>query len=343
MKKKILIIVTVVILFLVLAVFTAYQQFQTAIKQPLNIPEMGLIYSLKPGTSIRALSQDLEKKGIIKKSRTLEWLARREKKATKIRAGEYKLEPGLTPESLLDLFVEGKIVQYKFSIVEGTRYADALKSLLAIKEIEHSVTPETFVSDFKAWTGEDHPEGWLFPDTYYFTRDDDDKTLLLRAYQNMKTELEKAWEKRQSDLPLKTPYEALILASIVEKETAVAKERPLIAGVFINRLRKGMKLQTDPTVIYGMGDQYKGNIRKKDLKKDTPYNTYTRTGLPPTPIALVGKEALEAVVNPASTEALFFVAKGGGEHHFSKTYKEHRKAVIRYQLNGNAKRYKGDE
>lgn len=343
MKKKILIISGVALLFLMLVVFVGYQQFQTAIKQPLNIPETGLIYSLKPGTSIRALSQDLEEKGIIAKAYTLEWLARREDKATKIRAGEYRVEPELTLENLLDLFVEGKAVQYKFSIVEGTRYSDVLKIISKIKEIEHTVIADNFIAEFKAWTGEDYPEGWLFPDTYYFTRDDDDKTLLLRAYQNMKIELEKAWEKRQPDLPLKTPYEALILASIVEKETAAAEERPLIAGVFINRLRKGMKLQTDPTVIYGMGDQYKGNISKKNLKKDTPYNTYTRTGLPPTPIALVGKEALEAVVNPATTEALFFVAKGGGKHQFSKTYKAHRKAVIKYLLKGNAGRYKGDE
>jgi len=341
--KRLLIITGVIIVLIALTVFTGYKQFQTAIKQPLNIPETGIVYSLKPGTSIRALGQDLEQKGIIKNARNLEWLARLDDKARKIRAGEYKIEPGLTLESLLGLFVGGKTVQYKFAIVEGTRFTDALKTLSANEEIKQHVSPDEFVTEFKAWTGEDYPEGWLYPDTYHFTRGDDDKALLLRAYQNMKTELELAWEKRQPDLPLKTPYEALILASIVEKETAVAKERPLIAGVFINRLRKGMKLQTDPTVIYGMGDQYKGNIRKKDLKKDTPYNTYTRTGLPPTPIALVGKEALEAVVNPATTEALFFVAKGGGEHQFSKTYKEHRKAVIKYQLKGKARRYKGDE
>ena len=343
MKKKAGIIIVLVIVALSVAALVVYQQFTTAIKAPLAIPESGITYRLKPGASIRAVARDLEQRGIVPKARYLEWLARRDDKATSIQAGEYRLEPGMTLESLLNLFVFGKTLQYKFSIVEGTRFQDVLKNLAANTDIKHNIDPATFVEDFKAWTGEDYPEGWLFPDTYYFTSEEDDKALLLRAWRKMKTELQAAWEQRQPDLPLKTPYEVLILASIVEKETGVADERPLIAGVFINRLRKGMKLQTDPTVIYGMGEKYKGNIRKKDLKKDTPYNTYTRTGLPPTPIALPGREALLAVVNPAETDALYFVAMGGGRHHFSKTYKEHRNAVIRYQLNGNARRYKGDE
>jgi len=343
MKKKIIIILTLLVLIIAAVLGYQYQIYQIAIQQPLNITEPGQEYRLKPGTSIRSVSQEMQQMGVISHARYLEWLARENKQAGSIQAGEYFLQPGLTMETLLELFVSGRTIQHKFSIIEGTRYRDALDTVIKLDKLEQNIIPEQFEEAFKQWTGEAHPEGWLYPDTYYYASEDSAKDVLMRAYEKMKAELEKAWENRQPDLPLQSSYEALILASIVEKETAVADERPLIAGVFVNRLRKGMKLQTDPTVIYGMGDRYQGNIRKTDLKKDTPYNTYTRTGLPPTPIALSGKEALQAVVHPAETDALYFVAKGGGRHAFSKTYKEHRKAVIRYQLKGNAKRYRGDE
>jgi UPF0755 protein len=188
-----------------------------------------------------------------------------------------------------------------------------------------------------------HPEGRFLPETYFFTRNTSDLEILRRSFAAMQELLAKEWDNREDDLPLATPDEALILASIVEKETGVADERPTIAAVFINRLRKGMRLQTDPTVIYGMGDRYKGNIRKKDLLRDTPYNTYTRKGLPPTPIALPAASSIHAVLHPAQSDALYFVASGGGRHYFSTTYEEHKQAVIKYLLNGNAARYKGDQ
>jgi UPF0755 protein len=203
------------------------------------------------------------------------------------------------------------------------------------------VGPDEIMSKL-GYEGED-PEGRFLPETYFFTRNTSDLEILRRSYAAMKELLQEEWDDRDEDLPLKTPYEALILASIVEKETGVADERPMIASVFINRLKKGMKLQTDPTVIYGMGERYKGNIRKKDLQRDTPYNTYTRKGLPPTPIALPAASSIQAVLHPAESEALFFVASGGGRHYFSKTYEEHKQAVIKYLLGGDAARYKGDQ
>jgi UPF0755 protein len=184
-----------------------------------------------------------------------------------------------------------------------------------------------------------HPEGRFFPETYHYTAGISDAMILRQAYRRMQAYLEEAWPGRDPDLPINTPYEALILASIVEKETGQAEERALIAGVFHNRLRKGMRLQTDPTVIYGMGEEYQGNIRRRDLERDTPYNTYTRAGLPPTPIAMPGAEAIHATLHPASTRALYFVARGDGSHEFSDTLVQHNKAVIKYQLGGRARSF----
>jgi UPF0755 protein len=184
-----------------------------------------------------------------------------------------------------------------------------------------------------------HPEGQFFPETYFFTRETTDLDLLRQSFERMQDFLDEAWQDRDEGLPLDSPYEALILASIVEKETAQPDERALIAGVFINRLRKGMKLQTDPTVIYGLGDQFQGNLRSRHLREDTPYNTYTRYGLPPSPIALAGAEAVDAVLHPAKTDALFFVARGDGTHQFSNTLKSHNNAVIKYQLGGRPRNF----
>jgi len=320
-----------------------YNDYRSSLDEPLNIPAAGMTYALKPGTSMKSLALDLEQQGLIERALFLEAYAREVGLDSKIKAGEYQLDAGLNSKELLSLFVEGKTVQYRFSIIEGTRFQDALKVIAGLEDVQHTLNDQDFVATFKELTGEDHPEGWLFPDTYYYPKDITDIQLIKNAYEMTQKTLMELWQDREEGLPLDTPYDALVLASIVEKETAVADERPTIAGVFINRLRKGMKLQTDPTVIYGMGDEYQGNIRKKDLKTDTPWNTYTRGGLPPTPISTAGREAIEAVLHPEKTSALFFVASGGGRHAFTETYEEHRQAVIKYQLGGNASRYKGDE
>jgi len=231
--------------------------------------------------------------------------------------------------------VRHPLVQHKLTIVEGSRFTDVVAQLQKAIEaglMKRVIEPDRYAEVFTEMTGEASPEGWIFPDTYHFPKGQTDKGFLRQAWQRMKETLARAWAQRQPDLPLKTPYEALILASIIEKETGAAEERPQIGGVFINRLKKGMKLQTDPTVIYGMGPDYKGNIRRSDLRKDTPYNTYVHAGLPPTPICMPGRESLRAALHPAEGKALYFVARGDGSHYFSATLKEHNRAVRKYQL-----------
>jgi UPF0755 protein len=239
----------------------------------------------------------------------------------------------VTPYQLLLSLNHGKATQGSVTFIEGRTFAqmrakltknDAVKqtiSVLSESEILKNMGSEYTIA-----------EGLFFPDTYYFDRNTADTVMLQRSYEAMRTKLDMAWKKRAAGLPYKNSYQALIMASIVEKETGQASERPLIAGVFINRLRIGMRLQTDPSVIYGMGAQYKGNIRKKDLLTDTPYNTYTRIGLPPTPIAMPGLASIEAALHPASTRALYFVGKGDGSHAFSNSLEEHNRAVVKYQL-----------
>ncbi|MGF1547250.1 MAG: endolytic transglycosylase MltG [Thiotrichales bacterium] len=313
-------------------------------QRPLNIPDAGWVYELKPGSSLRQVSRELEAQGVLPSRWYLELWARWQGDRVNVRAGEYLLTTGLSTATLLTLLQSGEVIQHKLIIVEGSTVRDVLTELRRLGEaglIRPTIDAATFADDFRAWTGEGHPEGWIYPDTYLFGRGISDKELVLAAYKRMREMLREAWTARDEDLPLKSDYEALVLASIIEKETGVAHERPLIGGVFINRLRKGMLLQTDPTVIYGMGERYEGNIRKSDLREETPYNTYVIKGLPPTPIALPGKAAIVAAVNPEATDALYFVAKGGGAHHFSRTYKEHRDAVVKYLLGGRAERYTG--
>lgn len=310
---------------------------------PLQFGEETVVYEVKPGASIRSVAIDFESRQWLSSRWWLETWARFKGQASNIRAGEYRLNEGMSVEQVLDLFVSGQSLQYRITFPEGITTANMVQQLQANEQIEATLDTAKLQQELEAITGHKHSEGWFYPDTYQFPKGATDRDVLTIAHKKMQKELAAAWSKKSVDVILKTPYDALILASIVEKETGVAEERPMIAGVFTQRLKKGMRLQTDPTVIYGMGKRYKGNIRKSDLKRDTPYNTYTRTGLTPTPIALPGREALLAAVNPEETDALFFVAKGGGYHHFSKTYKEHRRAVIKYQLGGNASRYQGDK
>jgi UPF0755 protein len=253
-----------------------------------------------------------------------------------IKTGEYQLDSGIQPRELLQLLSGVAVVQYRFTLVEGWTFSQLLQALTRNEVLKHTLDrdPGEAGSELISSLGVDHPEGWFFPETYQFTRGDSESDILKRAHMTMEMELGSAWEARNVALPLNSPYELLILASIIEKETGKEDERGQISGVFIRRLQKGMKLQTDPTVIYGMGKSFDGNIRSRDLKTDTPYNTYTRAGLPPTPIAMPGRASLLAASQPDAGDALFFVADGTGGHTFSATLQEHQAAVKRL-LKGN--------
>jgi UPF0755 protein len=300
---------------------------------PLQVPEQGVNYVLAPGTSFGAMAKDLERRGLISSALYFRIIARWDDKAHRIRAGEYHIAVGTKPEQLLDQMVAGKVISYSFTLVEGWTFQQVLEAVReqeALQGTFENLTAEAIMERL-GHPGE-HPEGRFLADTYHFPRGTTDLALLQRAYGAMQEFLQQEWDRRAADLPFKTPYEALILASIVEKETAVAEERPQIAGVFIRRLRKGMKLQTDPTVIYGMGERFDGNIRRRDLSENTPYNTYVHRGLTPTPISMPGRDAIRAVLHPADGKSLYFVAKGDGSHYFSATLQEHNKAVRKYQL-----------
>lgn len=333
----------------------AYQQYRLFLDKPVHLVGENNTFDLEPGSHIRKVARQLAERNILPESGIPfvkpEWLfiahARVTEQAGKIKAGEYALEQGMGAGDLLKRFTSGKTIQYQISFIEGRSYKDIISSVKSHPDLKQTLTDADY-AQLMARLGAPqgtHPEGWFFPDTYNFPKGTTDLDVLQRSYDTMVKTLAAAWDKYEGNPHLKTSYDALILASIVEKETGVPDERPLIAQVFLSRLEKGMLLQTDPTVIYGMGESYDGNIRKKDLRTDTPYNTYTRKGLPPTPIATVGKAALDAVFNPQETDALYFVATGleDGRHFFSKTYKEHRKAVIKYQLNGQQSRYQGDK
>jgi UPF0755 protein len=288
---------------------------------------------VEPGSSVRGVLQLLAVNGALKDARRTELYLRVRGIRLNIKAGDYEIPAGASAAAIAKLLEEGKVVLELLTVVEGSTFADLRKAMEAHPRIVSTLRgkSDTEVMIALGRAGE-HPEGRFFPDTYRFAAGTTDLELLKLAYGQMQQLLDSAWAKRQENLPIRTPYEALILASIVEKETGLASERPTIAGVFITRLRKGMRLQTDPTVIYGIGAKYDGDIRSKDLITDTPYNTYTRPGLPPTPIALPGRESVLASVQPNETGAIFFVATGDGTgaHYFSKTLEEHNAAVQRF-------------
>ncbi|WP_456374583.1 endolytic transglycosylase MltG [Thiolapillus sp.] len=310
-----------------------WHQYQQFLSQPLKTPEQGMTLSIPQGMSLRALGQKLQQEGMLQDERLLRLYGRLHPEATRIKAGEYHLAAGLTPVALLDLLVAGKTVSHSITLVEGWSFAQMMQAIEGHAQLRHELQGLTDAQIMsRLGHPEEHPEGRFFPDTYLFPKGFSDLDLLRRAYAAMEDQLAAAWKERDEGLPLKTPYEMLILASIVEKETGLAGERDRIAGVFIRRLNKGMKLQTDPTVIYGMGASYNGNIRRRDLRKATPYNTYVIPGLPPTPICMPGREALLSVAHPADEKALYFVAKGDGSHQFSATLKQHNAAVRKYQL-----------
>ncbi len=315
-----------------------WNDYRIFLQTPMTVQPLS--YTLEAGANLTRVVRDLAQQGVITKPRYLLFYARLQGNANRIGTGEYLLDAGTTPAEFYQQLVEGKVVQHALTIVEGWSFRQMMGALNAHPQIKHSLAnaSDAQIMDAIDHMGE-HPEGRFLPDTWHFPRGMSDVDFLRRAYAAMQAYLNHAWESRDMSLPLKTPYEALILASIVEKETGLASERPAIAGVFIRRLQKRIRLQTDPTVIYGMGARYKGNIRRSDLKRDTPYNTYRRHGLPPTPIALPGRAAIQAALHPEPGKALYFVARGDGSHYFSATLEEHNRAVIKYQLKGRKRSF----
>jgi peptidoglycan lytic transglycosylase G len=303
------------------------------LQQPIAGLQERTTFEVPRGAHMRSVAETLRERGLLDQPDVWIVWARLMRRDVALKAGEYELQPGLTPKGLLSLLSSGQVVLHSITFIEGSTFAD-VRNALAANDAVRNDHRERNDDEIMRALGEPalHPEGQFFPDTYRFPRGTTDLELLTIAHRRMQDELRKAWEQRAADLPVASAYEALILASIVEKETALERERAQIAGVFVERLRRGMRLQTDPTVIYGMGLTYDGNIRRADLSRDTPYNTYTRTGLPPTPICMPSLESLHAAVQPDVSGALFFVATGAGDgsHYFSKTLAEHNLAVQRY-------------
>ncbi len=302
-------------------------------EQPRNI-------TVANGASMRGFAEQLVDEGLLDEKWSFLFWARYRDLAGSLKAGEYRIPADSTMNDLLHLVTSGQVIDYPVTFIEGWNFKQLREALAKQNQLKQMIDELDDQSLMKAiGAGGIHPEGRFYPDTYHYTASMTDLDILRLSYGKMKQLLSEEWEKREIGLPLENKEQALVLASIIEKETGAAEERPEISGVFINRLRKGMRLQTDPTVIYGMGESYKGNIRKKDLLKDTPYNTYTRSGLPPTPIAMPGEDAIHAALHPAKTKALYFVAKGNGKHKFSATLTEHNEAVIKYQLKGRRKNF----
>ena len=328
--KKFLLLFIFLLAGLIAALAVVYQQYEDFLQQEFSLKNQGensaLIIKIPRGSSYADMVDQLMRLGVTDKRWPWRLLQRLQPQL--IKAGEYQLEAGLRPQQWLQKLNRGRVVRYSFTIIEGWRAADLLTALQKDPRLQHQLDVDNqAVLAAKLGIPTESIEGWFLPETYSFVRGDSDLDILTQAYQSMQKQLDTDWQSRKPDLPLHSAYEMLILASIVEKETSQPDERAEIAGVFVRRLNKHMRLQTDPTVIYGLGDAYDGDIRSRDLRTDTPYNTYTRFGLPPTPIALPGAASIEAVSQPTDAESLYFVADGTGGHTFSKTYQEHNLAV----------------
>ena len=318
---------------LVLTIGFGVWLYQSA-KTPLNLSPQAQEITIKPNSGLKSIANQLVAQQAIPDALPFVILGKVLRKEPYLQAGDYTLNKNVSPYQLLLSLNHGKATQGSVTFIEGKTFKQMRAKLADIDSVKTTIVD---LSDTEVMRivgkGEKHAEGLFFPETFYFDRNTADTVLLKRAYEIMQAKLTSAWANRASGLPYKNSYEALIMASIVEKETGKASERPMIAGVFLNRLRIGMRLQTDPTVIYGMGDNFDGNIRRKDLTADTIYNTYTRDGLPPTPIAMPGLASIEAALHPEKTKALYFVGKGDGSHAFSNSLVEHNHAVAKYQLN----------
>jgi len=318
-----------------LAVLAAGGYFAWYVANPVAVRRLPLEFELAPGAGFRAVAQRLEAAGIGVRRIEFELLARALGRAQDVKAGSYELAAAPTPLELLDKLTRGDVTQSEIRFLEGWTFRQLRAALDAHPFLRHD-TRGLADADALARLGaaEAHPEGLFFPDTYLFAKGSSDLRVLKRAYDGMRRHLAREWEARDPLAPYRTPYEALIMASIVEKETGRAEERERIGGVLANRLRAGMLLQVDPTVIYGLGERFDGNLKRIHLQTDGPYNTYTRAGLPPTPIAAPGLAALRATLRPAKTDALYYVARGDGTSEFSRTLEEHNRAVRKYQLHG---------
>lgn len=331
----------VLLVVLLLAAVWAYSSLQAFLKGPIATGQQQQVFVINKGDSAQGVAQRLHQQNLLDKPQWFVWYLRYLEKHHLLKAGEFAISPNWRPERLVQELLNGTSVQYPVTIVAGQTFEQTLKviaklpkikrqldlsdprALQALFEVEKPINPKYPFANL---------EGLILPETYHYQQGDSDQQILMRAFNAMQEVLQQAWDNRKPNLPLSSPYEVLILASIVEKETGYAPERPKIAGVFENRLKRKMRLQTDPTIIYGMGKAYQGNIRKKDIQQKTLYNTYQINGLPPTPIAAPSRQAIEAVANPEDTKALFFVAKGGGKHYFSETLAEHNRAVRKYLL-----------
>lgn len=300
--------------------------------QPLSLRSSPVDFHVAAGSSMRSAITQMQEAGIEVQPTVLAWLARLNRAETGIKAGSYSVKQGVTPLQLLGKLTRGEVTQGELTLVEGWSFRQWRQRMDKHPDLRHETTAlsEAQIAE-RLGQNIAQLDGWLFPDTYLFDKQSSDLDLLARALRAMQRKLDSEWGQRDQGLPYKTPLEALVMASIIEKETGQAADRAMVAAVFVNRLRKGMLLQTDPTVIYGLGENFDGNLRKRDLQADTPYNTYTRSGLPPTPIAMPGLASLQAALHPAASDVLYFVARGDGSSEFSRTLDEHNRAVNRYQ------------
>ena len=336
--KKFFVFLLILLLILGGVGFWGYQKLTEFVHTPVNVTQDQLL-TIERGTTGSKLAALLEQEKILEHADLLPWLLKLQPQLNKVKAGTYSLTGVKTLQDLLDIINSGKEAQFSVKFIEGKTFKEWRKNLENAPHLKQTLQGKTdkeimalldIPAVAKAVYEWNNMDGWLYPDTYNYTPNSTDLELLKRSTTRLQKALDKAWSERDENLPLADPYQMLILASIVEKETGIAEERPQVASVFINRLKANMKLQTDPTVIYGMGESYTGNIRKKDLEAMTPYNTYMIEGLPPTPIAMVSESALQAVAHPAKTDFYYFVADGSGGHKFTRNLNEHNKAVQEY-------------
>ncbi|OLV26475.1 endolytic transglycosylase MltG [Haemophilus parainfluenzae] len=336
--KKFFVFLLILLLILSSVGFWGYQKLTEFVHTPVNVTQDQLL-TIERGTTGSKLAALLEQEKILEHADLLPWLLKLQPQLNKVKAGTYSLTGVKNLQDLLNMINSGKEAQFSVKFIEGKTFKEWRKNLENAPHLKQTLQGKTdneimalldIPAVAKAVYEWNNMDGWLYPDTYNYTPNSTDLELLKRSTTRLQKALDKAWNERDENLPLSDPYQMLILASIVEKETGVAAERPQVASVFINRLRANMKLQTDPTVIYGMGESYTGNIRKKDLETITPYNTYMIEGLPPTPIAMVSESALQAVAHPAKTDFYYFVADGSGGHKFTRNLNEHNKAVQEY-------------